>query len=86
MSSSVTGYLKYSIQKISVRAKGSKLKIMVFVPLIEAGSNAILFYRVFFIPYRTKVFIGINFPEICNCQNRERFIPTKNIIQQVLVA
>ena len=44
MSSSVTGYLKYSIQKISVRAKGSKLKIMVFVPLIEAESNAILFF------------------------------------------
>ena len=38
------------------------------------------------IPYRTKVFIGINVREIRDCQNRERFKPTKSISQQVLVA
>ena len=34
------------------------------------------------IPYRTKVFIGINVREIRDCQNRERFKPTKSITHQ----
>ena len=38
------------------------------------------------LPYRTIVFIGINVREIRDCQNPERFEPTKNISQQVLVA
>ena len=38
------------------------------------------------IPYRTKVFIGINVREIRDCQNRERFKPTKNNFQQALDA
>ena len=38
------------------------------------------------IPYRTKVFIRINVREIRDCQNRERFKPTKNNIQQALDA
>ena len=36
------------------------------------------------LPYRTKVFIGINVREIRDCQNRENFKPTKNNLQQVL--
>ena len=39
-----------------------------------------------YLPYRTKVFIGINVRDIRNCQNREIFKPTKIISQQVLVA
>ena len=38
------------------------------------------------IPYRTKVFIGINVCEIRDCQNRKTFRPTKTHLQQVLVA
>ena len=38
------------------------------------------------LPYRTKVFIGVNVREIRDCQNRERFKPTKSMIHQVLVA
>ena len=34
------------------------------------------------IPYRTKVFIGINVREIRDCQNREEFKPTKNNFHQ----
>ena len=30
------------------------------------------------IPYRTKIFIGINVREICNCKNSEKLKPTKN--------
>ena len=38
------------------------------------------------IPYRTKLFIGINVREIRDCQNRERFKPTKTNFQQALDA
>ena len=38
------------------------------------------------LPYRTKVFTGINVREIRDCQNRERFKATKSISQQLLVA
>ena len=38
------------------------------------------------LPYRTKVFIGINIREIHDCQNRARFKPTKSITYQVPVA
>ena len=34
----------------------------------------------------TKVFIGIDVREIRDCQNRERFKPTKSMPHQVLVA
>ena len=39
-----------------------------------------------YIPYRTKWFIGINVCEIRDCQNRQRFKPTKSYFQQVLFA
>ena len=38
------------------------------------------------IPYRSKVFIGINVREIRDCQNRERFKLAKNIFPQTLDA
>ena len=38
------------------------------------------------LPYRTKVFIGINVREIPDCQNREGFKPTKNNYHQALHA
>ena len=38
------------------------------------------------LPYRTKVFIGINVCEIRDCRNREGFKPTKNSFHQALHA
>ena len=35
------------------------------------------------IPYKTKLFIGINVREIRYCQNREKFKHTKTYFQQV---
>ena len=38
------------------------------------------------IPYRTTLFIGINVRKICDCQNNEKFKPSKTYFQQALVA
>ena len=45
-----------------------------------------LFWKTDGLPYRTKVFIGINVREIRYCQNRKRFKPAKSISQQMLLA
>ena len=42
------------------------------------------YFQTSHLPYRTKVFIGINVREIHDCQNRKRCKPTKNIFQQAL--
>ena len=39
-----------------------------------------------YIPYRTKLFFGINVREIRDSQNREKFKPTKTYFQHELVA
>ena len=60
------------------RGKGSSL-------LQELDIHVSL-YQALRLPYRTKVFIGINVREIRDCQNRERFKPTKTNFQQALDA
>ena len=62
------------------------LQLMRLVYPVEQPIEVICLYENMYIPYRTIVFIGINVREIRDCQNCERFEPTKNIIQQVLVA
>ena len=47
--------------------------------------SEVLYWHVH-IPYRTKLFIGINVREICNCQKLRKIKPTKSNIQQVLAA
>ena len=52
--------------------------------LIKYGQYKFVFIvtiGIILLPYRTKLFIGINVREIHDCQNRERFNPTKNSSQ-----
>ena len=53
---------------------------------VEQPIEAICLHENMYIPYRTIALIGIDVREIRDCQNRGRFEPAKNIIQQVLVA
>ena len=65
---------------------GFHMHLLRLVYPVEQPIEAICLYENMYIPYRTIVFIRIDVREIRDCLNRERFEPTKNIIQQVLVA
>ena len=59
-------------------------RVIINSPLLLGKTINALTYEQ--IPYRTKVFIGINVRKIRDCQNRERFKPTKSNFQQALHA
>ena len=65
---------------------GFHMHLLQLVYPVEQPIEAICLYENMYIPYRTIVFIGIDVRKIRDCQNRKRYEPTKNIIQQVLVA
>ena len=65
---------------------GFHMHLLRLVYPVEQPIESICLYENMYIPYRTIVFIGIDGRKIRDCQNCERFEPTKNIIQQVLVA